>query len=148
MSYNNYNRGYNRSYNNNGYNYNNGSGRSYNNSYRSSSNSYNHSPRKKSGCKIGTDKNGGLYISAWRVNKTGLYSLYARAYKKTRESVSDKGTHWLNLFVTITNKSTNTITNHSGMYDINRKRLYLKELNLICTTNGQGGYFGKHISKR
>ena len=37
--------------------------------------------------------------------------------------------------------------NTSALLDVEGKRLYLKEYNLIVTTGGRGGYFGKHMSK-
>jgi len=144
MAYGNYNRGYNNnrsygnSYNNNGYN------RSYRFSY---SNNYRRTPRKKSGCKIQMI-DGNPIVSAWKVSKGQLITLYARPYKGTKERESKSGKNWMNLFVTILNKTTMQETKTSGMFDLDRKRLILSDFNLICSTNGQGGYFGKHISKR
>lgn len=118
------------------------------NSYSNNRNNYQQSrpQRKKSGCKI-TIKDGDVpIISGWRVSKRQMFKLYARPYKNTSVSTSKNGKEWMNLFVTITNLDTNQQQNCSGMYDIERQRLYIKDFNLIATTKGQGGYFGKHIS--
>lgn len=105
-------------------------------------------PRKKSGCRLILKDKDTPIISAWKSQKNGLLSLYARPYKGTRLSVSKSGKEWLNLFVTITNKQTQQITKCSGLFDLQRQRLYLPEFNLICNPKApNGGYFGKHISK-
>lgn len=140
--YNNYNggynrTGYNRSYSRNGYS--GGYNRGYNNGGSRA--------RKRSGAKIKIME-GNPVISAWRKNKSGFYVLYARPYKGTKDSSSKNGRNWLNLFVTITNRTTMQAQNCSGLYDVDRRRLYIKDLNLIVSEAGQGGYFGTHISKR
>ncbi|MGC3977855.1 MAG: hypothetical protein QM751_06215 [Paludibacteraceae bacterium] len=77
-----------------------------------------------------------------------MISLYARPYKGSKISESKSGKRWINLFVTLTNKTNGTITKTSGLYDFDRKRLYIKDFNLIANPYApNGGYFGKHISK-
>jgi hypothetical protein len=100
--------------------------------------------RKRSGAKIKII-DGNPFVSAWRKNAKGFYALYARPYKGTKDISSKSGKNWLNLFVTITNRTTMQKQNCSGMYDVDRKRLYIKEFNQIVTLNGRGGYWGKHL---
>lgn len=139
MAYNNYNTGYNNSYNRSYSNYSRGNNRSYNN--------YNRQPRKRSGAKIKM-MDGNPVISAWRKNKSGFYTLYARPYKGTKDRSSKNGKNWMNLFVTITNRTSMQTHNCSGLFDVDRRRLYIKDLNMIVTEGGQGGYFGTHIRRR
>lgn len=137
MAYNNnYNNGYNSGY-NNGYNNN------YNNNYIN-----NRAPRKRSGAKFGTDKNGNPYVSAWKKNKTGFYTLKASCYAKTKEREGKKVRVWLNLWVQITNHTSMKTENYSGLLDVDGKRLYIKNLNMIATAKGAGGYWGMHIGSR
>lgn len=104
-------------------------------------------PKKKhSGAKFKKMEDGSVVVSGWRLNKERqMISLYARPYKKTKVTESKNGTKWANLFVTITNQSTLQQTNCSGLLDVNGKRLYIKEYNLIATQGGRGGYFGRHL---
>ncbi|MFT4224340.1 hypothetical protein [Dysgonomonas sp.] len=142
MAYNNYNNsgGY-GNYNRGGYGYNNYRNSGYSRGYG------NRQPRKRSGAKIKM-MDGNPVISAWRKNKSGFYSLYARPYKGTKDRSSKNGKNWMNLFVTITNRTTMQTHNCSGLFDVDRRRLYIKDLNMIVTEGGQGGYFGTHIRRR
>ena len=103
-------------------------------------------PPKHSGAKFG-EKNGTMYVNAWKKSKRGFLTLFAWPYNKSQVKESKSGKEWISMFVTIVNKDTLNVTRTSGMYDIQRKRLYLKEFNMIVTRNGAGGYWGKHISK-
>lgn len=105
--------------------------------------------RKRSGATFGVikegDNKGKPYVSAWKKNKKGFYVLFARPYKKTRQTESSNGKRWQNLFVTITNRDTMQTVNTSGMYDVDAKRLYIKDYNQIVSRGGKGGYWGIHI---
>lgn len=103
-------------------------------------------PPKRSGAKFG-EKDGVMYVNAWKRNKRGFFTLFAWPYKTSKIKESEKGKEWISLFVTITNRDTMQISYTTGLYDIQRKRLYLKDLNQIVTRNGDGGYWGKHISR-
>lgn len=140
MAYGNYYSRYNSGYNRNYGNYSRGYSRSYG-SYGSSR------TRKRSGAKIKM-MDGNPVISAWRKNKSGFYTLYGRPYKGTKDRSSKNGKNWMNLFVTITNRTTMQTHNCSGLFDVDRRRLYIKDLNMIVTEGGQGGYFGTHIRRR
>ncbi len=127
-------------------NWNNNRNYSSNNFNNRNNNNFNNTrPPKRSGAKFG-EKDGNLYVNAWKKSKKGFLTLFAWPYKKAKVVESGKGKEWLSMFVTITNKDNMQITRTSGMLDIQRKRLYLKEFNMIVTRNGNGGYFGKHIS--
>lgn len=136
----NYQNGYNRS--DNGYNQQGG----YSPAYQPRNQYAQQRPKKRSGAKFQMINNAPI-VSAWRVQKGQMYALYARPYKGTKTVESKNGKSWINLFVTVTNRSTMQITKTSGMLDVQNKRMYIKEFNLIVTNKGQGGYFGKHISQ-
>lgn len=105
-------------------------------------------PRKRSGCKIRKVENG-VIVSGWRVSRGQMFSLYARPFKGTKVIESKTGKKWANLFVTITNKTTLHVTNTSGLFDMQRERLYIKDHNLVANPRANnGGYFGKHISRQ
>lgn len=104
--------------------------------------------KKRSGCRYTTGTDGAPIISAWRKNNKGMYSLYARPYKGSKTITSKSGKEWINLFVTIVNKDTMQEIKTSGLLNLQNKKLYLKEFNLICNPSApNGGYFGKHISR-
>lgn len=107
-------------------------------------NGYPKQPNKRSGAKFQVLE-GANIVSAWRVQKGQMFSLYARPYKKTKRIESKNGKEWVNLFVTITNRSTLQVAKTSGLLDVQGKRLYIKEFNLIVTKGGRGGYFGRHL---
>lgn len=136
--YNNYNGGYRGGY--SGYS---------NRGFSNSSGGFRNRPiRKRSGCRV-VERNNMVFVSAWRKNRDGFFKLYARPYSKTKAVQSERGTTWLNLFVTIVNVSTMTETKCSGMYDADKQRLYIKQFNLIASARGgAGGYFGRHLGKR
>jgi len=103
---------------------------------------------KRSGCRMKKVGKDGVVLWGWRKNKSGMYSFYARPYSKSKHVESQSGKHWVNMFVTITNKSTMQKSNHSAMYDIDGNKLYMKELNLIANPKAlNGGYWGTHIRK-
>ena len=141
MSYNNnyQNRGYNRG---GGY----GSGSYRNRGYQSGGN---RQSKKHSGCQLKTMEDGAPVISGWNYSRRGgMVHLYARPYKGTKKSTSKSGKSWMNLFVTITNTSTKVQSNYSGLFDVDSKKMYIKDLNMIANPKApHGGYFGKHISK-
>lgn len=145
MSFNNY--GYSRQgygYNRQSSGYNRSSGYS---NYQGGGYQQQQQVRKRSGAKI-QFKDGAPIVSAWKKNRQGFYVLYARPYKNTKISESKNGKTWANLFVTITNRTTMEVRNYSGLFDMDKKRLYIKDLNMIVTTGGSGGYWGRHLGGR
>ena len=114
------------------------------------STSYNDAPRyntpirKRSGARV-MEKEGAIIVSAWKKDKGGFKTLYARPYRNTKSVTSKNGKVWDNLFVTIVNQTTGQTTNCGGMYERGSRRLYLKDFNQIVTTKGKGGYWGKHL---
>lgn len=125
--------------------------RSYQNSRYNNMRSYRgaQQPRKRSGARITFKDETTPIISAWKKDRFGFHVLYARPYSKTKRTKSKSEKRWLNLFVTITNRSTMQETKCSGMFDLDRQRLYISDLNLIVNPKApNGGYFGKHISRR
>ncbi len=121
----------------------------YNNNNNNNSN--NGAKVKKSGFSV-MMKEGVPICSGWRKTKMGLQKLYARPYNGSKEVTSDSGKTWINLFVTLTTDV--GVVKTSGMFNMGNNKLYIKEMNLIGTTNGGGqtssgkyskGYFGKHM---
>jgi len=104
-------------------------------------------PPKRSGAKF-KEIEGAHIVSAWKKDRSGFWTLYARPYSKSRIIESKNGKEWINLFVTMTNNTTKQVVKTSGLLDLNRKRLYLKDFNMIVTKNGDGGYWGRHLGKR
>ena len=77
-----------------------------------------------------------------------MVKLYARPYKGTKIITSKSGKRWANLFVTLTNTNTLVKTNMSGLLNLDNKKLYISEMNLVANPKApNGGYFGKQISK-
>lgn len=123
----------------------------YNNSGNYNNNRNQGQPQKKhSGCRKGQDKKGNPYLIGWNASKTrGMISFIASPYSGTKEIKSKSGKTWQNWFVKITFKATGDIKNYSGMYNVSNNKLYIKDLNLVANPGApNGGYFGKHISKR
>ena len=137
----------NRSSNFGGFNGRQSNSRSYNQGYGGGYTPRQQAPKKRTGCSLKTMEDGSPIISGWRVSKGQMYSLYARPYKNTKKTKSKNGKEWMNLFVTIINKTTMQETSTSGMFDCDKKKLYIKDFNLIANPRApRGGYFGKHIS--
>lgn len=102
---------------------------------------------KRSGARFGTAKDTGKpFVSAWKKDSGGYHTLFAYPYKKSEKSISKSGKTWVSMFVTITNKRDMTQVRYSGMLDLNAKRLYIRDLNMIVT-NTNGGYWGRQIFK-
>lgn len=102
--------------------------------------------RKRSGAKI-QEREGAVLVSAWRKNRYGFFVLYARPYKGTSEHKTQNGRKYLNLFVTIVNRSTGELTNMSGLYDVEKRKLRLPDLNQVVSNNGAGGYWGISLKR-
>ncbi len=108
-------------------------------------------PRKHSGCKITTVRETGeQVVVGWNYSKQrGMISFIAAPYKGTKVSKSRTGREWENWFVKITNKRTMQTTNHSCLWDCQRRRLLIKDLNMVANPGApNGGYFGQHVSKK
>ena len=104
---------------------------------------------KHSGCTMKMIDGKTPIISGWKSQSNGMLQLYARPYSGTKITESKTGKTWCNLFVTITNKLTMSVTKTSGLLDMDENKLYIKEFNLIANPKApNGGYFGKHISSK
>ncbi|MCW3078362.1 MAG: hypothetical protein JWO32_2971 [Bacteroidetes bacterium] len=62
-------------------------------------NQYAPQPKKKSGCRAKTAKNGKFVINGWKANKAGLYSFFATPTKHTDTVSSERGRQWLTGYV-------------------------------------------------
>ncbi len=144
--------GGNRGYSNNGGGYNNyGGGRGYNNYGGNRGNRSFNPGRKHSGCRLTVAKSTGEQVLVgWNYSRgRGMISFIAASYSGTKTTTSGTGREWENWFVKITNKRTMQTTNHSGLWDLQRRRLLIKELNMVANPGApNGGYFGSHIVKR
>jgi hypothetical protein len=106
-------------------------------------------PRKHTGCSKKIMPDGAVILSGWKKSKSGYVKMYARPYSKSKVRTSKTGKEWMNVFVTLTNVSTMQVTKTSGLLDMSNHKLYISELNLVANPSApNGGYFGKHISKR
>jgi hypothetical protein len=105
-------------------------------------------PKKHSGCSIKQNEDGTYCVSGWKLADGCMVKLYARPYKGTKITTSKSGKRWANLFVTLTNTNTLVKTNMSGLLNLDNKKLYISEMNLVANPKApNGGYFGKQISK-
>ena len=103
-------------------------------------------PKKHSGARFVTKEDGAQIVSGWNYSRSkGMVVLYARPFKNTHRVESKNGKIWVNLFVTIVYRKTGQIVKTGALLDVQAKRLYVKELNLIATSKGKGGYFGKQF---
>lgn len=143
--------------NGNYYSHSNGNGGSYRPSYGGRSNYQSRSsfggngyqsaaPKKHSGARFVTKEDGAQIVSAWNYSRSkGMVVLYARPFKNTHRVESKNGKIWVNLFATIVYRKTGQIAKTGALLDVQAKRLYVKELNMIATSKGKGGYFGKQF---
>lgn len=125
-----------------------GNNSNYRNGRNHSNNGNNNSrPQKKhSGSKFKTKKDGRIYVSGWNYSKQrGFITVYAVAYQKAKEVVSERGIHWIGCYVRVVYHKTGQVLETSSMIDLTNKRMTVKELNMIATTKGKGGYFGKQF---
>jgi len=103
---------------------------------------------KHSGCRLKQVEGGAYVVYGWKLSNGDMINMYARPYKGTKISTSKSGKRWANLFVTLTNTKTMVKTNCSGLFNLDTKKLYISDFNLIANPQASnGGYFGKHISK-
>jgi hypothetical protein len=110
--------------------------------------SNNQRPKKHSGCSVKQNEDGSYCVSGWKLAGGDMVKLYARPYKGTKVTTSKNGKRWANLFVTLTNTNTLVQSNYSGLFNLDNKKLYISELNLVANPKApNGGYFGKQISK-
>lgn len=135
---------------NNGGSYGRGSGQGYSRDYSGGGNYQRRPAKKHSGCgKKTIDAKTGVVLYGWRLAKGMMYKMYATPYAGTKISTSKSGKQWANYFVRLINTSTGEIVKTSGLLNLSNHKLYIKELNLVANPSApNGGYFGKHISKR
>lgn len=99
-------------------------------------------PKKRSGCKTGTNKSGDLYLTAWNVSKRhGFISIIAGAYSKTKEVKSKSGIVWQNWAVKVTPERQKPYF-VSGMFNMQTRRLVIQELGMVANPNTR--YFGTY----
>jgi hypothetical protein len=103
--------------------------------------------KKHSGCKIKMMPDGSPVLSAWNYSKAaGLMSVYARPYKRTEKHVSQSGNEYLNLFVTLTFKDQKRVVHTSGLFNLNTKKLIIRDYSLVCNPLApNGGYCGSFL---
>ncbi len=122
---------------------------------------------KKSGCRIicesdesMTTKNGktfeGLFMSVWKIHD-GVYwkgkIFRNKDQKKNKPTVSNqnndkKSKQWIGVTLVMSAPMHNDIV-QTGVLDLETYKVYFKNWNMIANPKGgEGGYFGKHISKK
>jgi hypothetical protein len=105
--------------------------------------------KKHSGCRMRQlPKMKFPIIFGWMYKGGAIISLYATEYAKSKETKSEAGKRWVNLFVRLTNKTTMRVEKMSGLLNLDNGKLYIKDLNLIANPKApNGGYFGVQIKK-
>jgi len=109
----------------------------YNRNYN---NNWQRQPKKKSGCRIGTDKKGRPCITGWNVSKNrGFVSFVAVPCKdfKTKSPNSDK---WV-----VSAKFQDGVKTFTGFYNANSKKLTIPDLNMVA--NPSKNYFGTFLKR-
>lgn len=99
--------------------------------------------RKSTGSKIGVSPvTGKPYVSAWKKNRKGFFTLFAYPFKVSKEKSSGSNHLWLAMSVKIVNQTTSEFQLMSGLFDLTTRRLHLPVLGQIVTSGGKGGYWG------
>ena len=108
-------------------------------------------PRKSSGCKIKIDSDGNCFVNAWKKQRRSgdflTLSVHYFAKSKFRVRTSDSGRQWVFVIGNVCKNGVELIP-ITGLLDITNKRCYFRDHNMIATTKGQGGYWGKHLGGR
>lgn len=103
-------------------------------------------PKKRSGCKMGTTKDGRKWISGWNVSRRrGFISMIGGEYKGTRKHKSGTGREFENWRIKIEYRDTGNTQWVGGLYYLDNKKLIIPELGMVANPNApQGGYFGTY----
>lgn len=132
----------------------NGGGSRSSRSSGSSRNDKPEKPKKYSGCEAGKDKNDNPYVRGWKYDKTnGLRSFYACPYSGgakggTKRVTSQEGVIWENWMVRVQKTGVPDYI-VSGMYDVAKKRVIIKELSFVMNPKGgKGGYVGPFFERK
>lgn len=91
-------------------------------------------------------------ISAWMIENRKLVKLFAAPYRKTRKVTTKGGNHGVKrvymTWICSIQVGLNTATVHPCLYDVEKRRVTIPELNLVLSPfSPNGGYCGKFISK-
>lgn len=111
------------------------------------------SRKKRSGCKLhshyGTDK--GLFMTVWKVQNGKMWK--GKIFRSAKQAevaptVSQNGKEWVSVTIVLSAPMENTVV-ACGLLNLGNNKAYFKEWNMIANPNANnGGYFGKHISKK
>lgn len=128
----------------------------YNNrgGYRGNSNGYNSQRRekkKRSGARFHNGKDGKPFITGWKYdrNQGGIVSFIASPFKskngETKRTKSASGREWENWVIKIQKPMSKEEWVY-GLFDVQKRRVLIPELNLMLSPNGgKGGYTGKYM---
>ncbi len=109
--------------------------------------------KKRSGCKLhthyGTEK--GLFMTVWKFQNGKIWKGKIFRSKKQIENApvtSQSGKEWISVTLVMDAPMENTIITY-GLLNLANNKVYFKEWNMLANPNANnGGYFGKHISKK
>ena len=114
-------------------------------------------PRKKSGAKISQGKNGKPVMTGWKKSRNAFLTLVACpnnganiARKDGSIITNAKGQEYARWTCTLVDRSTGSVTTHSGLYNLTTGKLYIPDLKMVASPSApNGGYFGNsYVSKR
>lgn len=103
-------------------------------------------PRKRSGCKLKTDKNGNRCIVGWNKSKSrGFVTFIASPHKDKAKRLPKKGNS--EVWMVKMTQGINVVW-HVGLYTPDTKKLKIPDLNMVANPNASnGGYFGTFLKK-
>ncbi|MFN5984227.1 MAG: hypothetical protein ACK479_12235 [Fluviicola sp.] len=107
----------------------------------------NRQQKKRSGCKMGTGKNGALFIQGWNASKKGMTKLIASMKKQNNMCTNSKGDK-IEIWVCNITQGLVSVTK-TGFFNTRDGKLRIPDLNMVASpTANNGGYFGKSVFKR
>ena len=92
--------------------------------------------KRKSGARLGTTKNGNLYVSGWFARRdTGLISIFAVESKKSKEYENNLKQEGITLFCEVTYKKTGNVVKGWAMFNKVSKVLVFRDLNIMVSVS-------------
>ncbi|MDB0615795.1 hypothetical protein PL372_09625 [Tenacibaculum dicentrarchi] len=108
---------------------------------------------KRTGCRLHShlDSEKGFFMTVWKVSKGVLWNgkiFTSDAQLKKGIAQSQSGKNWIGVMVVLSAPLNATVV-HTGMLNVDNNKVYIKDWNMVANPHApNGGYFGKHISKK